>query len=390
MPAVVLAVVLFALNLRTVIASLPPLLETVRADLGLSATVGGLLTTLPVVAFGALAPLAPGLARRFPLEWTLVACALVTAVAAGLRGAGGLAPLLAGSILAGVAVAVAQGILPLLIRVRHPDRTGALTGAYALALVLGATVAAAASVPLEAALGWRGALAAWAVPALAAAAVWAPRAVRAPAPDRHAARPPAGLGRSRLGWAVALFFGVQSCAFYAQLAWLPTILEADGASAETAGLLQAFGALVSAPLALAIPILAARRATQRVHLLVIVALGTAGVLGLLLAPGLPALWVGLLGLGQGGALGLGLVLPNLRGSGPDVVAAMTAHSLLIGYCVGALGPWLLGGAHDLAGGWSVPLLVLLGVTLLQLVPGMPAVDPSGSGDAHPADAQPGR
>ena len=71
----VLAVVLLALNMRTVIASLPPLLADVRDDLGLSATVAGLLTTLPVVCFGAFAFLTPRLARRYPVERVLAACA---------------------------------------------------------------------------------------------------------------------------------------------------------------------------------------------------------------------------------------------------------------------------------------------------------------------------
>ena len=41
------AIVLLALNLRTLVASLPPLLTDVRADLGLSGLAAGLLTTLP-------------------------------------------------------------------------------------------------------------------------------------------------------------------------------------------------------------------------------------------------------------------------------------------------------------------------------------------------------
>ena len=56
---VLAAVVLLGVNLRTGVASLPPLLDEIRADLGLSGTVAGLLTALPVLAFGALAPLAP-------------------------------------------------------------------------------------------------------------------------------------------------------------------------------------------------------------------------------------------------------------------------------------------------------------------------------------------
>ena len=102
------AIVLLALNLRTLVASLPPLLTHVQADLGLSGLAAGLLTTLPVLAFGAFAPLAPRLTRRVSIERVLLGCALPTAAAAVLRGAGGWAPLFAGCALAGLAVALAQ------------------------------------------------------------------------------------------------------------------------------------------------------------------------------------------------------------------------------------------------------------------------------------------
>ena len=97
-------------------AGLPPLLDDIRDDLGLSGLAGGLLTALPVLGFGAFAPLAPRLSRRVSVERLLVACALLTAVAAALRGAGGVAPLFAGCALAGFAVAIAQALLPVYIR----------------------------------------------------------------------------------------------------------------------------------------------------------------------------------------------------------------------------------------------------------------------------------
>ena len=46
---IVAAVVLLALNLRSVLAGLPPLVDDIRADLGLSAAAAGVLTTLPVL-----------------------------------------------------------------------------------------------------------------------------------------------------------------------------------------------------------------------------------------------------------------------------------------------------------------------------------------------------
>lgn len=172
--SLLLAVVLLGMNLRTVIASLAPLLPEERRDLGLSAVLAGLLTTLPVLCFGALAFLGPRLVRRVAIEHLLIACAAATAVAAALRRIDGLLILFAGSLLAGVAVAVAQAILPILVRTNHPNAVGPLMGAYSMALPLGATLAGGVSVRLAHVLGssWRASLAAWSLPAVLAALTW--------------------------------------------------------------------------------------------------------------------------------------------------------------------------------------------------------------------------
>jgi CP family cyanate transporter-like MFS transporter len=366
--------VLLALNLRTVIASLPPLLGTVREDLGLSAGVAGLLTTLPVICFGVLSLVTPRVAHRVSLERLLVGCAALTAVAAALRGAGTTAALFAGSVLGGVAVAIAQSALPTLIRTAHPQRVGVLTGAYSMAIPTGATLAAALSVPLAHALGsWPAALAVWALPALVAAVVWLPAALR-PGTHLHG-DDPSPVWNVPLAWGVSLYFGLQSLAFYGCLAWLPTILVADGATERHAGDLLALDSLVSAAPAFLVPLLAARRPAQRSLLAWIVAVPAAGLLGLLLAPDAALVWVVLIGLGQGGALGLALVLPVLRASGARLVAALTAMSLCVGYTVAAAGPSVLGGVHDAAGSWTPAVVVLIVVTVAQLAPGLPATRP---------------
>jgi MFS transporter, CP family, cyanate transporter len=381
-PAVLLAIVWLGLNLRTVIASLPPLLPDIRADLGLSGTIAGLLTTLPVLCFGLLAPPARRLAHRLPLEAMLVGCALVTAVAAALRGIGTVAALFFGSILAGASVAMGQTALPVLIRIAFHRAVGTMMGSYSMALPIGATLGAGLAVPLQQAFGgsWQASLALWAIPAALAAALWLPPALRrrtmitGPEPERLRGRP--------LAWSVALYFGVQSAAFYATLAWLPEILDSNGWSARAGGGLLALASLVSAVPALLVPVVAGRRATQAPLVAAVTTTASAGVLGLILAPGLAPLWVVLIGLGQGGSLGLGLVLPVLRATSPGLVASLTAMTLSIGYLTAATGPWLIGAVHDLTSGWTAALGALLGLTLLQLVPGLAAARPRQIGDSH--------
>jgi CP family cyanate transporter-like MFS transporter len=367
--ATVASIILLAINLRTVLASFPPLVPDVRADLGLSATATGLITTLPVLCMGAFATLAPRLARRHSIERLLVAMMIGTAVGAGLRGIGTTAALAAGTLVAGVSIALAQALLPVLVRARYPAQSGALTGTFSMAFTLGATMAAGSAVPLENALGgWSASLAVWAVPPVVAAVIWS----LAPGRTVIDRPPPAALWRRPVAWAVALFFGIQSMAFYATLSWLPSILEDAGRSPETAGALLALSSLVQLPTAFLAPTIAARLGHQVALLSGIVLVAAAGMAGLLLAPGVAPLWIVLVGIGQGGALGLGMMLPLLRGGEAHTAASLTAMTLTVGYLVAATGPWLVGAVHDLSGDWTAPLAVMLGITLLELVPGIAA------------------
>ena len=367
-----LVIVVLAINLRTVIASLPPLLSYVRHDLGLSATAGGLLTTVPVLLFGILAPAAPWLGRRIALERLIALCTAVTAAAALLAWAGTTPALFAACSLAGAAVALSQATMPTLIRMRFAESVGPITGAYSMALPLGGALASASTVPIFHALGdrWAPALAVWALPAAVALVLWAPVARHGRSTLHATAREPARA--EPLAWAVAGFFGVQSVVFYAALAWVPTILRAKGYTASTAGLLQALNQLVSMGPAFLVPVLAVRMDSQLPLLLTGVATVSAGVVGLLVAPGAAPLWMVLFGLGQGTTLGLSFILPALRARTPHGVAALTAMMLCVGFLLASNGPWLLGSAHDLSGGWTAPLLVLLAAALLELVPGIPA------------------
>ena len=100
--------------------------------------------------------------------------------------------------------------------------------------------------------------------------------------------------------------GLQSMAFFCTISWLPEILVDDGMSEGYAGTLSGVTQLVQMVPAFAIPVLAARaRAPSCDLLLVIVGTALVGLLGVMLAPGLSLLWMVLLGIGQGGALGLG-------------------------------------------------------------------------------------
>jgi len=373
-----IGMVLLAANLRPAAAAVGPLIDRIRADTGLSATGAGVLTTLPVLCFGALAPLAPALARRFG-ERTTAALALVVLLAGLLvRLVPGLGFLFFGTALAGAAIAVGNVLLPVLVRVNFPERIGLLTSMYTTALVGFAALAAGISVPVADAFGggWRPGLAIWALPAAVALAVWAPQLGR----RRPAAPSPAGqvtgirpLLRDPVAWAVTLFFAAQSAGFYATLAWLPSVFHSHGVSTSNAGFLLSLSLIVGLLPALTVPSLAARAPDQRVFVLVFVTMIAVGWLGIILAPTTaPYLWVVILGIGQNACFPLALTKIVLRGGTVTSTAGLSTLVQTVGYLIAAVAPLAIGAVHDLTGSWTPALVVLLALVVPQTIIGLAA------------------
>lgn len=373
----VVGIVLAALNLRPALAGVSPLLPEIMADLALTPTAGGLITTVMVVCLGVAAPLAPWLIRRVGLEATILYG--LTVLAGGLlaRSAGGVAALYLGAAVAGCAIAVLNTVMPALVRHHFPDRVGVLTGVYVTGLVLGAALAAGLTVPVEQAIGggWRPAAAAGALLAGLALLLWLPLARRAadPVPEY----PLRTLLRSRVTWFVTGFMGLQSLTFYASLAWLPAVLRDSGVDTADAGYLLGLANLAQIATTLAAPILAARAASQAGYVAVAAALTAAGYLGLFLAPTTAGwLWAVLLGFGQGASIALALLLIALRAPLATAVTALSSVAQSLGYVLAATGPVLIGSLRQASGGWTVPLAAVLSILVAQLALGLRAGRPA--------------
>jgi MFS transporter, CP family, cyanate transporter len=383
-------VILAAVNLRTPVGSLPPVVDEIVDDIGLSAAAAGLLTTLPVLCFGLFAPASPVLARRLGAERVLLVALVPILVGLLVRSAPSTAALFAGTLLAGAGIAVGNVIVPAVLKGRFATSVGPLTGIYSAALGGGAALGAGLTVPIQSALGvdWRGALAFWAIPAALTIAVVLVALVRDRATTTARGEPGAALSLlgDGLAWQVTLFMGLQSLLFYAALAWLPSILRDEGYSAETAGGLLALYALGGVPASLLSPVLATRLRTQR-SLTTIVAGGmAAGLTGLLVAPSAAVVWIAVLALSQGAALGIALTIIILRAPDPRRAAELSGMAQTIGYGLAAAGPLVFGVLHDASGGWELPLAVLLALTVPLVVVGLGAGRARWVGVAHDAPA----
>lgn len=373
----VLGIVLLAANLRPALTSVASLIGQIRADTGLSNGAAGLLTALPLLAFGLLAPSAPRLARRFGMERTLLASLIALAAGILLRSQGAVAALFFGTAVLGAAIAVGNVLLPALVKREFPERVGFMTSVYVTALAISAALAAGVSLPISDVSGvdWQGSLALWALLAFVAVVVWLPRLGSdrsANGSDRTTGRI-GGLWRSPLAWQVTLFMGLQSLAYYATLAWLPAILREGGMGAAQAGWMLALAQTVGIATMFLAPILAGRRPSQQGVVTASVALSGAGTLGLLVAGGsFTVLWVVLLGLGQGACFSLALAFFALRAPDAEHAAALSGMAQSFGYLLAAIGPFLFGVLRDATHAWTVPLSLLFALTVCLLIVGLGA------------------
>lgn len=352
---------LVSLNLRPALSGMAPLLDAIRGGTGLSAAGAGVLTTLPVLCFGLIAPVGTMLSQRFSIRRTVLAGLLLLAASLGLRVLGGLPALFAGTLAAGAAIGVVMVLLPGIIKRDFAQSVGPMTGLYTMALSLGAALGAGLAVPL-AQLGaqedWRISLALWALPALLAAGAWA---AWAPADgdgrgDGGGRRPAMrALFGDALAWQVAGFMGLQSLLAYCVFGWLPTMLIDRGLTPLAAGAALSVSIAAQLPATLAGPWLAGKGRDQRMAVLGLIVVMMAGLAGCLYAPTSQVWWwVALLGIGQGSSFTIATLLVVLRSPDARTVAALSGMTQLVGYLLAACGPFVTGLLYDWSGGWDAP------------------------------------
>jgi CP family cyanate transporter-like MFS transporter len=373
-------IVLIAINLRPALAGVGPLVSTIRESTGLSNTMLGLLTTLPLLAFGIVSMLTPLFTRRLGIEGTL-------ALAMGLLSSGILLRVLpstwalfGGTLILGIAIAFGNVLLPSLVKRDFPNHTGIMTSVYSSVLGLGATLAAGISVPLAQGLGWgwRWSLGAWAFLSLLALIIWLPQLkdLTLPKNNRSFIQSLKDLGASKLAWQVAFFLGLQSLAFYVILAWLPEILQDRGLDANTAGWMLSLSQGMGIVGTILIPTWAEKLDDQRGLVWALMIAEAVSLVGLMVPNAwLVGLWASLIGLALGGSFGLALLFIVLRTHDSETATELSGMAQSVGYLLAAVGPTLFGALHDITHAWFVPLLFLLGIVAIKLFFGLGAGKP---------------
>lgn len=372
---VLAAILILALNLRTAPASLGVLLTVLRDDFGFSTTVGGVLTTLPLLCFAIFGSSAIRVVSVIGLHRTTLGSLVVMVIGLILRAyAPGTAILIVSSVIALSGAAIGNVLLPPLVKLHFPGRVGLVSSIYTTGILIGATLGSIASVPVADGFGsWRAGFGLWAATGVLAIIPWlfllGHDTTHVPGEDRRTVYHFSDSVRIRLAWAMGIFFALQSAQAYVAFGWMPEILVEYGLSESSAANMLGIAAAMGIPVSLSMSFLL-RTVGSRVLIWTFGTLQMVGWLGLQYATDVaPWMWAIVLGLG-GGAFPWVLTMIGLKSRTVAGAGALSGFTQTVGYLLAAAGPFGVGVMHDLTGNWEAPLLVMASLSVPLVAMGL--------------------
>lgn len=364
---VLAAIFVTALIIRPPVAQIGPILEVIKSSLSLDNSQAAVLAAIPVLCFGFGAFTSPSLVRRFGINRTMVYLLGLLFLSIAARPYLGLIGLLFGTTLAGLAMAVANVLLPSIVRARFPKHVVILTSAYTTLLAVSASFAAAFSYPSALAFGWQLSLAIWALPTLIAMLLSFSLMSGDQSVSSSEKEDPTGdtklVLRSPMAWAIISLFGIQSLGFYALLAWLPTLAIDSGLNPNDAGALLSLMTIVGVPVGLLLSSNFGRFKTLSVVGVLISLVTVSGMFLLLLELWIPAVIV--IGIGQASSFPLALSLISTRAGNQRLTTMLSSLAQGVGYLIAAAGTFLFGLVATATGNWHLSVWGLIVLTLVQ-------------------------
>ncbi len=367
----IISIILIACTLRAPITGVGPLVGTLSQEFGLSATIAGLLTTLPLLAFALVSFLTDYLSRLVGAGRLMLISIIVIGAGLIIRSFLGVIGLFAGTIIIALGIGVNNVLLPPVTMAKYPEKMGSITGTYTTFMAGFASLSMGITLPLSLLAGWRMGLFVWIIVIAAACVLWLPNRrlqlsskinAESPVKKKHVAR-------SSETWFITLYMGLQSLIFYFTVAWFSTILQAKGYSPVTSGLYNMIMMLCGLPGSFVMPIIASKTKHQSFWGAFIGLLYTIGTISLMFAEHPVGLVVTIItnGFGSGACIAFIMVIFGLHTKNAEDASALSAFSQGIGYILGAIGPVLVGKLFDATGNWMVPLLVITGIGIATIV-----------------------
>lgn len=371
------SIVLVAANLRAPLTSVGSLVGLITTDFELSAVQAGMITTIPLLCFALISPLAPKLAHKIGMETSILGSLITLMLGIILRSFGSMFWLVFGTLLIGGGIAICNVLMPALIKKDYHQKSGVVIGMYSVSMNLSGAIASGVSFPLASqyGLGWEKALQIWAILTFIACVGWLPQVKKTKntSTKNEQTSGKSAIWTYKIAWFVTIFMGLQSLIFYVLVAWLPQILVHNGIQETRAGFLLSIVQITMLPITFVVPIIAEKQTDQKKLVLItslFIFLGIA-----LLMTGHPIVIVVAMvffGMGCGSAFSLAMMFFSLRTSSVRMASKLSGMAQSIGYVLAAIGPLLFGVLFDVTKSWTISMYVLLGIVIILCFAGLGA------------------
>jgi len=373
-------ITLVGFNLRSVLLGVPPVLPLIQHDLGLSYTLTGFLTALPVLVLAVGAWPSGLLAER-------IGARLSVSIGLGLLATGTLLrafrltipSLFFFTLILSIGITMSQTAVPVLIRRWYPKQIGLVSALFSDGLILGEAVAAGITVLIMVRfLGsddWTGTFVFWGIPIVVLFALWlllAPpgpaRAIRPPFSRQHASAKSLAVNspnqRKRVSALhLGILVGGGSLIYFGMNAWIASYNQALHQSYVTPAALLSLNA-AQLPVSIGVTFFAQHMAGRRWPFIFAGIISAIAIVGWIFTPAeLQPLWAALLGGSGALVFTLGIALPPLLAS-PQEVGRLAGITLSLTYGVAFVGPFIGGALWD---HFNVPALAFVPVVIASVL-----------------------
>ncbi|AJD02058.1 major facilitator superfamily transporter [Campylobacter lari] len=361
----ILVVITLALNLRAPVTSIGPMIEYIQEYYNINSTLAGMLTTLPLIAFGLISFFVAYFSQIKALFFALI----LIVFGEFIRSYGGNIGLFSGVFLIGAGIAIANVLLPSFVKEKFVKNTYKIMGLYGSIIGLSSIAGVALSLPLLKIFEVPQAMFFWVVLALIALIFYFPHLK-----NKRLLRPKKkninkiNLFLNLTAWKVTIVMGLQSFLSYSLFAWLSVMISEKGFGIDFGSNVLLLSQIIGMPVAFLLPIVLGKLRV-RAKSFVIIILGFLYVLSFVLvffcdvklALLLAAIF---LGFASSGVFTISLLFIAIKSSNSFIAAKLSAMSQGIGYLIAAQAPWIIGMLHDSFGNFTLGFIMLMVVAII--------------------------
>ena len=385
--AVLMGIVLIALNARIMVAVVSPLISMITQDLPLTSVHEELIGFAAPGVFALIGVISPALGRRYGLEAMMIACLGISVVGEVAR-ALVTTPIafVLWTIPAFAGAGIGNILIPPLIKKYFPDRVPLVTSVYTLFAMISAALPPLFILRLAQVAGWRFSVGIWAVAGVLGFIPWMMVLFSSKRTGQRLAaiksrlnprtpvdKPPpldTPLWKNKTAWALTTVFAINSLIAYTMFSWLPHVLVEAGISVSDAAMYLGIFAIAPLPGAFITPILTVR--LKKTWILPVV-FSIAYIISMTFLAFWPAfltlVWILLSRIGDS-FFPYTMTMINLRTRSTRGSMAMSGFVQSLGYALASVGPIAFGALHAAVGTWHIPMATILVLIPIQFAAGI--------------------